>query len=116
MAKRTDKASGKKYDRGRKSPTARKGKRAGAKPGRAAGRAPASGPATRRSAAASGPVDVTALTVRELADLLGVPVGTVREHVKAGAPCTGGRARRVSLIEYVAWVNREVRTHGEAAR
>lgn len=77
-----------------------------------------------------GPVDVTVLTVRELADLLGVPSGTVREHVKAGAPCTAGRPRRLSLIEYAAWLNREarspnrgvsrfgasVRTRGEAAR
>jgi len=100
MAKRTHKASGEK--RGR------------AKPGRDSG----------------GPVAVTALTVRELADLLGVPVATVREHVKAGAPCVAGRPRRLSLIEYAAWLNRamprrsqatpwrsrEVRTRVEAAR
>jgi len=106
MAKRTDKASGRKRGRARRSRAAGKGKRTGEKPARAAGRAPDSG----------GPVDVTALTVRELADLLGVASGTVREHVKAGAPCTAGRPRRLSLIEYAAWLNREVRTRGEAAR
>ena len=49
-----------------------------------------------------GPVDVTALTARELADLLGIPSATVRDHVKAGAPCTAGRPRRLPLIEYAA--------------
>ena len=61
-------------------------------------------------------MDVTALTVRELADLLGVPAATVREHVKAGAPCSAGRPRRLSLIEYAAWLNKEVSKRGEAAR
>jgi len=124
MAKRTDKASGKKRDRGRKRPTAGKDRRTRARPARG------SGPARARSAVTSGPVDVTALTVRELADLLSVPAATIREHIKAGAPCTGGRPRRLSLIEYAAWLNRamprrsqatpwrsrEVRTRGEAAR
>ena len=95
-----------KRGRARRAPVAGKDKRTGAKPARAAGRATDS----------SGPVDVTALTVRELAELLGVPAGTVREHVKAGAPCATGRPRRLSLIEYAAWLNREVRTRGEAAR
>ncbi len=100
MAKRTDKASGKKRGRG---PAAGKGKRALARP-------------AQRARDGGGPVDVTALSVRELAEFLGVSSRTVREHVKAGAPCTAGRPRRVSLIEYAAWLNREVRTRGEAAR
>ena len=96
MGKRRDKAAGR--------------RRARAKPARG------SGPATARSAVTSGPVDVTALTARELADLLGVPAATIRDHVKAGAPCAAGRPRRLSLIEYAAWLNKEVRTRGEAAR
>ena len=115
MAKRTDKASDKKRAGSPRSPAAGKRKRARGKRTKPARRARGPGPATARSAVTSGPVDVTALTVRELADLLGVPAPTVREHVKAGAPCTAGRPRRLSLIEYAAWLNREVRKRGEAA-
>jgi len=100
MAKRTDKPSGKKQGRARRSPAPGKSKRSRAKP--------AGEPA--------GPVDVTALTVRELGELVGIPSATVREHVKAGAPCTAGRPRRLSLIEYAAWLNKEVSKRGEAAR
>ena len=116
MAERTDKARVKKRGRGRGCAAAGKGKHTGAKPARGAGQAAELGPTTARSAVTRGPVDVTALTVRELADLLGVPAGTVRDHVKAGAPCTAGRPRRLSLIEYAAWLNREVHKRGEAAR
>ena len=113
MAKRVDKAGGKKRKRGRGRAAAGRGKRPRARPGRPARDG---GPVTARSPVTNGPVDATALTVRELAELLGVPAGTVREHVKAGAPCTAGRPRRVSLIEYAAWLNKEVSTRGEAAR
>ncbi len=61
-----------------------------------------------------GPVDITALTIPQLGELLGVPARTLRIHVKAGAPCTAGRPRRVSLIEYAAWLNREVQRRGQA--
>ena len=83
MAKRTDKAAARKRSPARRGSGAGKGRHTRARPAQPAQRAHDGGPAlvtakrravagTARSAATSGPVDVTALTVRELAELLGV--------------------------------------------
>ena len=76
MAKRKDEAAGRKGGR--------------AKPGRDA----------------SGPVDVTALTARELAELLGVSLSEIKAHADDGAPV--GADGRVNLVEFAAWANRRL--------
>jgi len=101
MAKRRDKASGKKRGQGRRGSGPGKGKHTRAGPAQRAQRA-------QRARGSGGPVDVTAMTVWGLAELLGVPSATVRQHVKGGAPCAGERPRRLSLIEYAAWANRRL--------
>jgi len=66
----------------------------GAEPG-----APAAPPADR-------PVDPTALTVEQLARMLGVPVEKVREHVAAEAPVAADGT--VNLVHYAAWLNHQL--------
>ena len=55
---------------------------------------------------ADGPVNPTALTVEQLARMLAVPAGKVRDHVAAGAPT--GPGGTINLVHYAAWLNREL--------
>ena len=67
--------------------------------GPAEGGAPAGPPA-------GGAVNPAALTVEQLARMLGVPAGKVRDHVAAGAPT--GPGGTINLVRYAAWLNREL--------
>ena len=49
----------------------------------------------------------TALTVAQLARLLGLAERKVREHVAAGAPT--GADGTINLVHYTAWLNRRLR-------
>ena len=73
-----------------------------------------SGPPERTPGAPHGPgaVNPAALTVEQLARMLGVPAQKVQEHVDAGAPA--GPDGRINLVQYAAWLNRELaRTDGD---
>ncbi|MEW6199154.1 MAG: hypothetical protein AB1601_10910 [Planctomycetota bacterium] len=52
-------------------------------------------------------LDPAALTVAQLARLLGVAEQKVREHVDRGAP--GGPDERINLVHYAAWLNRQLK-------
>ncbi|OQB83261.1 MAG: hypothetical protein BWX88_03450 [Planctomycetes bacterium ADurb.Bin126] len=53
-----------------------------------------------------------ALTVEQLARLLGIDAEKVLDHVAAGAPV--GPGQRVNLVHYAAWLNKEMgRTDGD---
>ena len=73
---------------------------------------PATGAATgdpsapRANAPSNGPVNPAALTVEQLARMLAVPAGKVRDHVAAGAPVAADG--RVNLVHYAAWLNRQL--------
>ena len=90
MAKRTDKTADRKRSKTRRRATAGKTKRARAK----------TGPEP------AGPVDVTALSLAELAELLGVSLQEVKAHTDDGAPV--GADGRVNLVEFAAWANRRL--------
>lgn len=47
-----------------------------------------------------------ALTVEQLAKMLGVDAGLVRDHIAAGAPA--GPGRKVNLVHYAAWLNKQM--------
>jgi len=47
-----------------------------------------------------------ALSAEQLARLLGLPEGTIRDHLAAGAP--GGADGTVNLVRYVAWLIKEL--------
>ena len=55
---------------------------------------------------ATGPADPAALSVEQLAKMLAVSAGKIRDHVAAGAP-TGPRGA-INLVHYAAWLNREL--------
>lgn len=48
-----------------------------------------------------------ALTVAQLARLLGVAEEKVREHVALGAPVSADG--RINLVHYTAWLNRQLK-------
>ncbi len=48
------------------------------------------------------PADPRSLSTEQLAQLLGIEVGKIREHVSAGAPVTD--AGNVNLVHYAAWL------------
>jgi len=57
--------------------------------------------------AGRGTVNPMALGVEQLAKMLAVPEGKIREHVAAGAPVdTNGR---INLVRYAAWLNRRLK-------
>lgn len=59
-----------------------------------------------------GPINPTALTVAQLARMLGLPEETIRRHLAAGAPT--GVDGTVNLVHYAAWLNKELaRTDGD---
>ena len=62
--------------------------------------------AARAGPPADGAVNPAALTVEQLARMLGVPAGKVRDHVSAGAPT--GPGGTINLVHYAAWLNREL--------
>ena len=49
------------------------------------------------------PANPVALTVEQLAAMLGAAEGKVHEHIAAGAPT--GADGTVNLVHYVAWLN-----------
>ena len=51
-------------------------------------------------------VNPAALSIEQLARMLGVPAQKVQEHVDAGA--LAGPGGRLNLVHYVAWLNREL--------
>jgi len=53
-----------------------------------------------------GAMNPAALTVEQLARMLGVPAQKVQEHVDAGAPT--GSGGHINLVHYVAWLNSEL--------
>ena len=53
-----------------------------------------------------GAVNPAALTVEQVARMLGVSQQKVRDHVAAGAPT--GPDGTVNLVHYTAWLNREL--------
>ncbi len=64
---------------------------------------PAEGPSPL---GAPGAVDPSALTIEQLARVLGVPAKKLREHVEAGAPTSADGT--INLVHYAAWLNREL--------
>lgn len=62
------------------------------------------GTATETSAPIANPA---ALTVEQLARLLGVSVDRVRNHVAAGAPTAAGGT--INLVHYAAWLNMKLK-------
>jgi DeoR/GlpR family transcriptional regulator of sugar metabolism len=64
---------------------------------------PAEGPS---APGGPGAVNPAALSVAQLARMLGVPEETVRRHVAAGAPAATDGS--VNLVHYAAWLNREL--------
>jgi len=63
----------------------------------------AEGPSAGGGRGAASPA---ALTVEQLARMLGVPAGKVRNHVAAGAPT--GPGGTINLVHYAAWLNQEL--------
>ena len=60
-------------------------------------------------AGGAGAADPAALTVAQLARLLGLAEAKVRDHIAAGAPtATDGS---VNLVHYTAWLNRRLKEH-----
>ena len=52
-----------------------------------------------------------ALTVEQLARVLGVPADTIRRHVEGGAPTAHDGT--INLIRYAAWLNKRLGETGE---
>ena len=74
--------------------------------------APASSRAVPGAQETAEAVNPGALSIAQLARMLGVPAEKVQEHVDAGAPTGSGGT--VNLVQYAAWLNRElVRTDGD---
>jgi len=67
---------------------------------------PAAVAETPSAPGAPGAANPAALTVEQLARMLSVPPGKVREHVAAGAPT--GPDGRINLVHFAAWLNREL--------
>jgi len=53
-----------------------------------------------------GAVNPSAMTVAQLARMLGVPEDTIRRHLASGAPANADGT--VNLVHYAAWLNREL--------
>ena len=62
--------------------------------------------APRADPRSEGRVDPAVLTVEQLARMLAVPAGKVRDHVAAGAPVAADGT--INLVHYAAWLNREL--------
>ena len=74
--------------------------------------APASIPAAPGAQETAEAVNPAALSMAQVAQMLGVPPRKVQRHVDAGAP--RGPGGTVNLVHYAAWLNRElVRTDGD---
>ncbi len=56
--------------------------------------------------ASRGALNPAALTVEQLAKMLAVPEGKIREHVAAGVPADSDE--RINLVHYAAWLNRRL--------
>ena len=63
-------------------------------------------PASPGGPPADGQANPAALTVAQLARMLGVRQEKVQEHVDAGAPV--GADGTINLVRYAAWLNREL--------
>jgi len=57
----------------------------------------------------AGAADPAALSVAQLARLLGVPPEKVQRHIEAGAPTAADG--RINLVHYTAWLNRRLKEH-----
>jgi len=57
----------------------------------------------------AGVADPAALTVPQLARLLGLAEEKVRQHIEAGAPTAA--SGRINLVHYTAWLNRRLKEH-----
>jgi len=57
----------------------------------------------------AGAADPAALTVVQLARLLGLAESKVRRHIAAGAPTAADGS--VNLVHYTAWLNRRLKEH-----
>ena len=64
------------------------------------------GPADPAAGGGPGAANPAALTVAQLARMLGVGEQKVRDHVAAGAPT--GPGGTINLVHYSAWLNREL--------
>ena len=64
---------------------------------------PADGPS---APGGPGAINPAALSVAQLARMLGVPEETIRRHLAAGAPASADG--RVNLVHYAAWLNKEL--------
>ena len=74
--------------------------------------APSARPAAPATPPGDGPANPAALSVQQLARMLGVPAEKVRDHVAAGAPT--GPDGTINLVHYTAWLNHELaRTDGD---
>jgi len=69
---------------------------------------PADGPS---APGGPGAINPAALSVAQLARMLGVPEETIRRHLAAGAPASVDG--RVNLVHYAAWLNKELASLGE---
>ena len=59
-----------------------------------------------------GAANPAALTVEQLAKMLGIDAGKVRDHVADGAPV--GQNGRINLVHYAAWLIKEMaKTDGD---
>ena len=58
-----------------------------------------------------GPANPAALTVEQLARMLGIDTDKVDEHIADGAPT--GPDGRINLVHYAAWLNKEMTSFGE---
>ena len=76
--------------------------------------APASGRSDPGAPGAAEAVNPAALSIAQLARMLGMPQEKVREHVAAGAPT--GHGGTVNLVHYAAWLNRQIAGPGHVER
>ena len=51
----------------------------------------------------SGPLNPAAVGIDQLARMLGIPTGHIRQHVAQGAPTNANGS--INLVHYAAWLN-----------
>ena len=67
---------------------------------------PADGPSNPGAPGAAETVDPAALSLAQLARILGIPWEKVQEHVDAGAPT--GPDGGINLVHYATWLTKEM--------
>jgi hypothetical protein len=69
-------------------------------------------PETGGAGGSPGAVNPAALSIEQVAALLGVLVAMVQAHIDAGAPT--GPGGTINLVHYAAWLNKELADlHGD---